>query len=576
MIDRMSARLGRHWPLWLAAAVLALYQYSLWTLARNVGYADDLVDALWFFEIWREAPHGMARLASLLLPNHEHITLFNHLVYLLHYALTGTLNFLAFILYGQVALLALAWLLARWAQRYLDAGSAWLLAVALVFNLYYWHASFFAMTALSNQFVLAFALAGCALWARNPQALWPPVLAALAASATQFNGLLLLPVILVAALYRHGGGQPWHRQQWGLWLVLALGLIALYLCYESPTTLNHLERQIAATDSDKLHEFTRHEVIWQENLQQQLAELSYWQYGTRLLIGMLAVMGATVWPKAAWALWPAAATGAAMFAGLIFIIWRRDGWRDHFWLAAVGFIMASLLLVAIGRAMPMGVALMLESRYRINGFVLLALILAPLLAGWRPLYLRGALVLLAVGLALLGAWSQRPLIAQEVERISDSYRYWLIDGGLGRSQMPAYPHNQDRRLFKALDAGYYSVYDGVAAAYKPARIESSTEACPELAVVEQEISAFSRRPQARAVALQLELPPSAGGDWLWLCSANGGVRLLLGAAQHDPQQARYLPQLVLKTVLPPTDYRVYVRPVADTAAWQPIGSIVFR
>ena len=126
--------------------------------ALNAGQADDFVDALWFFEIFRSQPDLWGKLAVLPLPNHEHITVFNHLVYLCHYWLFGEINFFHYMVIGQLIVMLCCLVLADWLKATVGWWYALALSFGLFFNLFYWHASYWAMTALSNQAVILFAL----------------------------------------------------------------------------------------------------------------------------------------------------------------------------------------------------------------------------------------------------------------------------------------------------------------------------------------------------------------------------------------------------------------------------------
>ena len=72
------------------------------------------------------------------------------------------------------------------------------IAVGLFFNLFYWNASFWAMTAISNQVVILFAMLAARSVTNNPAAVMAPLCWALLAIGSQFNGLLVLPALLVS------------------------------------------------------------------------------------------------------------------------------------------------------------------------------------------------------------------------------------------------------------------------------------------------------------------------------------------------------------------------------------------
>ena len=141
-----------------------------------------------------------------------------------------------------------------------------------------------------------------------------------------------------------------------------------------------------------------------------------------------------------------------------------------------------------------------------------------------------------------------------------SHYYWLVDGGMGRSQMPFYPHNQDLRLFNAFRYGYYNPYEAIDRRHRPLLVVAvpAAECAATSADMPQQasIQAWSKKPRALAVELQLYIPPQQEQVSLLFCSETAAYRVQLDTTNIDRAAGRYHPVLVLKKNLPPAQYRV--------------------
>lgn len=539
----------------LAAGTLAWYGSVLARYVINAGQGDDFVDVLWFLEIFLSRDTLAAQLDALLLPNHEHITLFNHLVYLAHYAVTGQVNFVHYVLVGHLIAVASALVLADWLRPRWGWTVAIGIAVPLYLNLYYWHASFWPITALSNQAVVLFALLAARSQARNPQAVLAPLGWALLAVTTQFNGLLVLPSLCVASVLAHGrGGTLVQRQQWLVWGAAAVISCAAYLAHESPFEPEHLRRQIAYTEPEQAAAFAAHQP--DQPLHEQLRPAQAMQHAAR---SALAVTGATVFREDE--VIPAMLVGALLLA----FAWhtRRQWWADPFARVVLTFAVGSMALIVIGRGLVLGPELVMYWRYRLYSFLVLLVLLGCAANRWpRP---RALAVLLLLGLAVqVASVRVLPAIADNRERVHDSYYSWLVDGGMGRTRMTFYPHNQDWRLFHAQERGYYHPVAAIALQHRPAAWDTlAPAACPGTTVAaEARLTAWSKKARALATEVKTGVDGLAAGSTgqLWFCHEAAAYRAVLGPAQVDAGQGRHWPLLILKNELPPSEYRAYWRP----------------
>lgn len=116
----------------LITASTLYYWAVFFYYALDAGQADEFVDTLWFFEIYFGQESWLDKLAVIALPNHEHVTIFNHIVYLVHYALFKQVNFLHYEIIGHFIILTCCLLLADWLQKTIG----WWYALALSFGLF--------------------------------------------------------------------------------------------------------------------------------------------------------------------------------------------------------------------------------------------------------------------------------------------------------------------------------------------------------------------------------------------------------------------------------------------------------
>jgi len=526
---------------------LCYYWLVFFHFSLDAGQADDFVDVLWFIEIFLSRVHWQEWFAVIALPNHEHITIINHVIYLLDYALFKKINFVHYELMGHVILLACCWVLADWLKKYTDSWYASALSIGLFLNLFYWNASFWAMTAISNQIVILFALLAARSAAKNSAAIVAPLCWALMAIGSQFNGLLVLPALLASNMFAaYMDGKPQNVRQCCVWLFFFLATTALYFWYENPFAADHLWRYVLYTDPENLQDYIKPSYG---------ASVTVWMSVVQAFFSWLAAIGATIFTAKQWQ--PAAVVGAVMLVLLLRNSWHMRRQTDRFYINLLLFVLVSLALVAFGRGRAFGAETGLVYRYRLYTSLLLVLACGSALQMYHQRWLR--YVLLA-GCVLLQASSWHVLddIAQERDNIKISHYNWLIDGGMGRSQMPFYPHNQDWRLFNAYHQGYYNPYNAIDRRYKPAVWESVvSEECSRAMenIAEPRVQAYSKKSRALAVELRVNVPVSSPQAGFLFCGKQT-YYMALDKKNVDVKNGQYWPVQVLKKQFPPSQYRV--------------------
>ncbi len=548
----------------LIAGSLLYYWSVFFYYALNAGQADEFVDVLWFFEIYFSQEQWLEKLAVIALPNHEHVTIFNHLVYLAHYALFGQINFFHYMLIGHLIVLACCYFLAEWLQKVVGWWYGLALAFGIFLNLFYWNASFWAMTALSNQAVVLFAILAARSAAHNSGAITTPLMWALLAVTTQFNGLLVLPALIASSFVVSTVERK--RQNWKQLLVWAgafLVAAAAYVAYENPFAQDHLWRYVNYTDPGNIAEYFKPSYGLPVSTARALLNIP---------LTFLSAVGATVLALGGWMI--ASLAGAAILLLLLHAGLRKAPvLRDTFWLALLLFALASVALVAIGRGFAFGPESGLLYRYRLYSFLLLVLLAGAVL--FRQQKRQTLLMFLLAGLSIqLCSLHVLDDIAVERENIQVSHYNWMVDGGLGRSRMPFYPHNQDVRLLNAYSDGYYNAYQAVDSRHKPtAVIKVSGENCSSGQATNPAIKAWSKKPKAVAVEIMLDVVPSTEPLQLLFCGSHSAYLVTLDMHNVNQEEGKYWPILVLKKQLPPSQYRVLLQQ-AD-ASNKVLGDITF-
>ncbi len=539
----------------LLAATLLWYWQALWHYRLDAAQGDDFVDILWFFEIFLEQTSWQNCLDALLLANHEHITLLNHLLYWLQYSIIDEVNFYHYILIGHMIVLACCAILARWLATQTSILFASAIAVSCYLNLFYWDSSFWPMTAISNQAVIFFALMAAWMYQKNPDTIAAPVICGLLATASQFNGLCVILALLLAQLAECVQRRCWHNQRQILQLLCILLVVSLaYAWRENPFDVpSHLDRHVLYTEPDKIQEYHRIKI-----------ELPPFEALIKQLVNNVpatfpVVLGASIWSDDQVLL--AITTGILLLVFFSYRACKNPEQIDHFSRVLFFFCLASIALIALGRTWFFGLEQALLSRYRMYAFLML-LLTAKLLLQQYPQRRTVFLLLLIGTLIQISSVRVLPAVTENRKDVADSYYYWLIDGGLGRSTMTAYPHNQDLRLFHAYERGYYNPYAAIATSRKPRQIVAGNAAiCAEKTGGEiqlQQVQAWSKKARAIAAEITLDIAaPATSHGRVIFCDARASHEVTLDAGNVNTATGKYWPQIILKKDLPPAKYRVF-------------------
>jgi hypothetical protein len=413
--------LSSRWWYALAATCIAYYAFTVTQLADSTPKFDDLNDVFGFFKQLALAHTPLQKIGAFFYPNNEHITFFSHLVYFTQYQLLGEIRFYPLILTGHLIIVATACLLGT----AIDSGRRpfYFATITIGYiNLYCWDSSFKAMTAISNQAVLLFAVATFFALLRWHK-LWIALVFALFATFSQGNGILVWPLgLLVLLLDTHW--QPSRRHCISIWMFTAVGAIAIY--------------------------GWAHHVYGMPSPARATTIFSLLDKGFTLpILSVFAFLGSTVFSPVHVMLAIAVGAGTAVIFSCC--AWRSRN-RHTLVLTITGFLLVSAVIASITRGLLTGEAsAVLESRYKMYSVAFVLLTLVWLCEQSSKPAQRAALaaILLVVSLGI-HASSYRVVwaIQHQAQKFSESYQYWLEDGDF-RRQALYFPPMSDHFLFVA-------------------------------------------------------------------------------------------------------------------------------
>ncbi|WP_128543613.1 hypothetical protein [Larkinella soli] len=326
-----------------------------WVFSRyaiNVPKYDD--HALKYFLLYFEKADSLHdKLYALFRQHNEHRIVYDRVVTLLDYWLTGRLDFVHLMVLGNLSLVALLGVFIRVLKR--SASPLWMaLPVSLLlFNLSQWENMFWGMAALQNFTVIALVMAVFYRIAYQRKADWLTLGLAVAATTTSGNGLLVWPVGLVLVLL--------NRDFTGTirWLVALAVTIRLYFFgYEKPPG----NPAAKGTISDLLQGW----LLFNGAAGEAFPIRNY--FLACQVVGLLAV-------------------AACLFIGIRALRRHFEGHRlpsnDIFFLGGAAFMVGTGLIVAFNRV-GFGMEILITSRYKIYSLTLLGLIFCYAIANSRP------------------------------------------------------------------------------------------------------------------------------------------------------------------------------------------------
>ncbi|QEP43611.1 hypothetical protein D5085_11040 [Ectothiorhodospiraceae bacterium BW-2] len=208
MVKRIELiSMSRYWPTVVALLLpMVIYAVLLGLYSVNAPFGDDYVLFLRHLNL-PDSDH----LAHLFAQHNEHRLAFVCGVGELSYLLSGSVNFIGLILFGNLALLGIAWRLWRYFQRFALPAGYFVPVMLLLFIHPAWENMTWATGSIQNYFVLLFAMLALYYFADLPQRLSWALFWAVVALLTSGSGLVLLPLMLCWLLLDRGEARSFSQ-----------------------------------------------------------------------------------------------------------------------------------------------------------------------------------------------------------------------------------------------------------------------------------------------------------------------------------------------------------------------------
>lgn len=503
---------------WKIASLVAIIGYAAMVIiySDNLPKYDDLHDVFGFFIEYHKADAISEKIHSFFFPNNEHVTLINHVAYWLQLNLLGELDFRQLVWFGNLFIIGTALLACRLLPK--DTSHIiYFFVIAGYLSLSYWDSSFKAMTAISNQTVIFFAVL-CLVLARQKKWLLA-CFAAFACQYSQINGLFIWPLLLIMAYLTTGN---FKRQT--SWLLVA-ALIST-VCYFSLSLSHRTSLNAALPESLKSPEITL-PLLWQVIASNLLLPFE----------AFISFIGSSWLPNQ----FPRLIT----LTGLVLLTVNGYYWlskpqriREQLPLFLfICFLAISMASIAFTRALiyqdPLAVT---ASRYKMYSLLFSLLTIAPYLIQSKS-YLSRLVAALAVSIASLSALPHALLnIQHQTQGFRNSLVYWLVDGDFRRLEA-FHIYNADSLLFHAEYLGVWNPYR--AAGLAPLRLTPSAQPCQ--AFTQLPYCHFQLQHRLNGLAVQLINPSQLEtGSRLQFCSSNQPAYISDILSESQRQQTRLL------------------------------------
>lgn len=208
----------------ISGLIIALY-FFLWNrYAINIPKWDD--HALKNFILaYEKAPTFSAKIDSLFKQHNEHRIVLTRLVTLIDYKLFSVIDFRHLMIFGNLALLLIWWLITRFFKNTIASFWYAIPIVTLWFSLAFWENAFWGMAAVQNFWVVALALLSFWIIRRNDNTWFWAIPVAFIAFFTSGNGILVLPVcFLILTLEK-------QYKKSAYWAFFSIAVVMLYFYY---------------------------------------------------------------------------------------------------------------------------------------------------------------------------------------------------------------------------------------------------------------------------------------------------------------------------------------------------------
>ncbi|MDD2941699.1 MAG: hypothetical protein PHC51_01920 [bacterium] len=412
------SRLEGNWPVMLSLVIVAVFYLSVGFFSINIPNSDDFNVYLEFL-LRLQGTTEFGQWATLLFtPHNEHYIVVPRLVALLQWLICGEINFVWLNIIGSLALLVCLVLfycqstLDRWNRRYL-----FLVLSLMICHPQYSEATIWATAALSNLWVIAFAMLSFAMAGKGTVAAFAEGgCLAILATFTQGNGILVLPLLLLTEVF----AGRFRRA-----IFVAVLFVVLFFFMQSDT-VGHLNG---------------------------LAELGLFPYFIQCLDYSLTFLGSTL---SFGSHQMAVGMGFVVILGAISLTWVRYDQINVTIFSLLLFCIATALAQSLVRG-HLGVDYALvTSRYKIVSIVAFACLFAGIVESSSNVARQRGLLLIGVlcaGVTCFTSWLNNSIeLPFRRQFLADSLQRWQLVGAALEHPMPELA---DRIMREAVDAGIY-------------------------------------------------------------------------------------------------------------------------
>ncbi|HEY9035803.1 MAG TPA: hypothetical protein VIM96_03735 [Pseudomonadales bacterium] len=576
VIEKSGHDLAWYHPAFIAALIagVGLFLWVAW-LGENIPVADEYPDALGFLVDFLASSDPQHRLKILFSVDAVNaVTLLTHLVYLLQWFVIGEIDFKQQQYLGFFNIIGIGTVVFFTYYRQLGYRLLFTLIGLLLFHAQFGEGLLWAMAGINNYGVITLTLFAFFIFCQ-PRKTWiegAGFFLGFLASQAMPNGLFVWPLLAIYC-FKNKERPVYYRALCGVFFLVSAIPHALHL--------------MAGTDGMAL----MHEGF------------NAVSHAVMLPFAYLVVSGSIASPGAV-SIVVAAVFGLLLNAWFLWLLWQRKA--QPFWLMSMGFLWASMLLIAAGRYSadhPEAAQLLLSSRYKLYSAMFALLLLLETLCRKRPIQrnqkMIGAILVLAVifnGTSWFLAGPNDVLRQQEYRK---AMNMWLLTGkpeDLGFTTLLT--PDADGFINAAVEKGLYRPFsvlkqDKKLPAFEVAQCSRVPEHNVNISMVRMQANLFAK---TRGITIYISgwdafsSPPA-----IVLCGEQNAYRLILSDQQWVPLQvdnARMAEVFVLPEILLPKgpspawgEYRVFLEYPAKSGSlfhgnntamldWRPIQSDV--
>jgi hypothetical protein len=219
---------------YLAYLIIALtsisYALTIILYAQNIPIYDDFLDGILFITEYKSTDDIFDRITIIFSQYNQHRIATNRIVYSIIYELTGTINFYAVTIIGNINVFILAVIYCLYARKHTTSWFLPAACCALLFHISCFHTALWPMTVLSNYSVLGFSLLTLYFLDRGTK--WSFYVALLCSVFTVFSlrsGQLILPCgLMLIVLNNIKNEKSLLNFQFYIWFIYSIAIVYFF------------------------------------------------------------------------------------------------------------------------------------------------------------------------------------------------------------------------------------------------------------------------------------------------------------------------------------------------------------